>query len=67
MNDANIEWNERYQTQQKNTDYQSSANFFSIQENVDRMTRSLIEGSMNRAQDQLDALDFTSGSTVLDS
>jgi len=31
------------------------------------MTRSLIEGSMNRAQDQLDALDFTSGSTVLDS
>ncbi|MDO9523741.1 MAG: class I SAM-dependent methyltransferase [Methanocorpusculum sp.] len=66
MNDANIEWNERYQTQQKNTDYQSSAKFFSIQENVDWMTRSLIEGSMNRVHDQLDALNFISGSTVLD-
>ncbi len=66
MNDANTEWNERCELQKQITDYKSSAEFFSIQKNVDRMAKDLIEGTIDRASDQLVSLDFLAGSTVLD-
>lgn len=66
MNDANTEWNAQCERQKRITDYKSSAEFFSIQKNVDRMAKSLIEGTMDRVQDQLGCLSFPAGSTVLD-
>ena len=66
MNDANKEMNTQCERQKQITDYKSSAELFSIQKNVDRMAKNLIEGTMDRVQDQLACLSFPKGSTVLD-
>ncbi|MDO5846272.1 MAG: class I SAM-dependent methyltransferase [Methanocorpusculum sp.] len=66
MNAANAEWNLLYAEQEKITGYKSSAERFSEKENADSMLASLLCGTMKRSADQLAALNFPAGSTVLD-
>ena len=66
MNDANIEWNKRVADQKKMKNFQTGVQRFSIQKNADQMAKNLMNGNVERVNDQLERLNFPPGSSVLD-
>jgi len=66
MNDADAEWNKRFADQKKMKNFQTGAHRFSIQKNADQMAKNLMNGNVERVNDQLARLNFPSGSSVLD-
>jgi Methylase involved in ubiquinone/menaquinone biosynthesis len=66
MTDSNIEWNKRYSDQKKMKNFQTAVQRFSIQKNADRMAENLKNGNVERVNDQLDRLIFSSGASILD-
>ncbi len=66
MNTYNEIWNRNYLRNSQKKGYESSADRFAKKENAENMLNSLLQGTMQRAGDQLASLDFEPGSTVLD-
>lgn len=66
MNIADEEWNKNYSLQQKRSGFKSSAEHFSEKENADRMLMKIMKNPSDHVAEELRALNFPRGSTVLD-